>query len=402
MQIMYFAFRNLFRNLRRTLAIVITIAVGSGALFCFDGFIQGVQKDFRENTIRSHSGNGEFHTKGYLDSAYEDPWKEWISNYDDVADFLYEQPGVEYIFPRVSINGMLVHHKKSISGAGQGIDADEEAEFFQSLEIVDGEPLTDQANGILLGKGLAKAIDAHPGEEIRFYTKSIHGKIRSRYFQVAGVFETGNADFDNRVFRIQIGAAQSLLGTSRIESISIGLNDHKNWDAVSASLTAQFPFLESASFAEINKIWYQHSMDWLDAQYHIIQIIILTIVLLGIFNTISTSILERKEEIGNLRANGESVFDVMRLVLYEGLFLGTIGGFVGLASAYLVASFILHQGILMPPGPGQTKQFFIAFVFTEKMAVTALSLSIISTLIASFFAGIKVCRMSIAKQLRSF
>ena len=68
---------------------------------------------------------------------------------------------------------------------------------------------------------------------------------------------------------------------------------------------SKFPKLE-ASFSELDKVYYQNSVDWLDTQFYVVQLIILSIVLLGIL--ISTSILERKQEIGNLRAT----WDVMQ------------------------------------------------------------------------------------------
>ena len=402
MQLIAFAFRNLFRNLRRTLTITCTIALGAGALFCFDGFIQGIQEDFKENTIRAHSGNGQFHIAGYRDTAHSDPSAHWIGNYRELHHFLEEQQGVDHIFPRVSIQGMLTHGKQSVAGRGQGIDAEEESSFFTGLDIVEGHPLTDESNGILLGTGLAKAIGVSTGDSLRLYTKSLSGKIRKKDLYVVGLFETGNADFDNHVFRMQLLTAQSLLGTNLVESVAVGLSDHIYWDELSANLETTFPYVEGSSFAELNKIWYQHSMDWLDAQYQIVQIIILSIVLPGIVNTISTSILERKQELGNLRDNGESVWDVMRLVCYEGVFLGFFGGILGLLLAYLAAKGMLYQGVLMPPGPGQTKQCLIKFLFYPSMAFQALLLSMSSALLASLLASIKICRMSIAEQLRSF
>ncbi|MES2122999.1 MAG: FtsX-like permease family protein, partial [Chlamydiota bacterium] len=114
------------------------------------------------------------------------------------------------------------------------------------------------------------------------------------------------------------------------------------------------------------------------------------------------SILERKQEIGNLRANGESKSDVMKLILCEGAFLGVLGSLFGLALTYFVATVIFEQGILMPPGPGSTRQFFISFQFTVPMAAYTLALSIVSAIIASYLAGLKVTRMPIAQALRSY
>ena len=396
------AFRNLFRNLRRTIAILLTVGLGAGALFSFQGFINGVLTDYKETTIHSHHGNGQVNTKGYRKTVYEEPSKYWVENYADLEYFLSQKEEVEHVFPRVSIGGMLVHNKISITGQGQGIIAKREAEFFDGLNIDEGEALVAQSNGILLGRGLANALDAHPGDLIKFYTKDVKGKTRQATFEVTGVFYTGSVDFDGRVFRIPLDKAQELLRTDKVESVSIGLSDHEYWQSVAASVEQAYPQLEATSFAELNKVYYQHSVDWLKAQFHVVQIIILSIVLLGIFNTISASVLERKQEIGNLRANGESKWDVMKQIVSEGIFLGVIGSILGLGLTYIIAKGFLHNGILMPPGPGSTKQFFIKFQFNGMMIVSTVVLSIISVVVASILSGMKVVRMPIAKALRAY
>lgn len=395
------AFRNLFRNFRRTIAILCTVALGAGALFCFQGFIQGVLIDYKQSTIHSYYGNGQIHTQGYRDTVYEDSWKHWIDNEYQVGDFLMQQEGVKYVFPRISLGGMLMHDNASIPAQGQGIWAEQEAKFFDKLNIDEGQMLESHKEGVMLGKGLAKALHANVGDKVTLYTKDLRGKIRKNKFQVVGIFHTGQASFDNRTFHIQLEDAQKLLRTNLVESIAIGLDDHQHWDNLAANIEKKFPKLEAASFAELNKIYYQHSVDWLKSQFAVVQVIILSIVLLGIFNTISASILERKQEIGNLRANGESALDVLKLVLCEGLLLGFIGTILGIAIAYAGAKGLLHKKVLIPPGPGFTSQSFLSFYFTGKMIITTFALNGISSIIASLLAGMKVVRMPIAKALRS-
>jgi putative ABC transport system permease protein len=171
---------------------------------------------------------------------------------------------------------------------------------------------------------------------------------------------------------------------------------------VARNLSEKFPELEASSFAELDKVYYQNSVDWLQTQFYVVQLIILSIVLLGIFNTISTSILERKQEIGNLRANGESAWDVMKLILCEGALLGLVGSLIGIGLTLLIAKGVLHKQVLMPPGPGSTRQFFLTFYFTTNMAIESIALSTLSALAASFLAGLKVARLPIAKALRSY
>lgn len=401
MMLLRLAFRNLFRNVRRTIAVLMTIGLGAGALFCFQGFIHGVLSDYKDSTIHSRYGNGQINTKGYRDMVHKEPWTQWVGNGEELERFLLQQKGVDYVFPRLSLNAMLVKGKTSMSGHGLGIRAEKEAEFFNNLRIEDGVSLSNQENGIMLGKGLAKSLNVNPGDQVSIYTKAINGRIKKSKLTVTGIFSTGNMEFDNRVFRVQLEKAQDLLATKAVETLSLGLRDHENWDLVAKSIESAFPQLEATSFDELDKVYYQNSVDWLKAQFHVVQAIILSIVLLGIFNTISASILERKQEIGNLRANGESRFDIIKLILAEAAFLGALGSMLGLAFTYVISKGFFENGILMPPGPGSTRAFYLIFSFTWTMAISTMAMSVISAIIASFLAGLKVAKMPIAKALRS-
>jgi len=399
---LYLPFRNLFRNVRRTLAILLTIAMGAGALFSFDGFIRGVLEQYREDTIRAQYGYGQVNTKGYRDRVYENPTRYWIRNGTEVEDFLLSLDGVEQVFPRVSFSALIKKGNITVSGYGQGVDAEREANFFTSLNIEEGQLLTTEQNGILLCRGLANSLDVHPGDTVKVVATSTSGLLNDARFVVTGIFHTGTAEFDNRVFRIQLRPAQRLVKTNRVELISLELRDLSDWTSVAQAVEQRFPNLEATSFAVLDKIFYQHSVDWLKAQFSVVQIIILAIVLLGIFNTVSTSVLERKQEIGNLRANGESVFSIMRLFLIESAFLAIIGSVIGIALSAIALTIFADQGILMPPGPGMTRQFLVSFTFVWPMVFYTMALSTVAALLASFFAGFKVAKMAIAKALRSY
>ena len=399
---LYLPFRNLFRNLRRTLAILLTIAMGAGALFSFDGFIRGVLEEYREDTIHAQYGYGQVNTKGYRDKVYENPTRYWIRNGSEVEEFMMGLDGVEQVFPRASFSALIKKGNTTVSGHGQGVDGKRESEFFTSLNVEEGKLLTNEQNGILLGRGLANSLDVHPGDTVKVVATSTSGLLNDARFVVTGIFHTGSFEFDSRVFRIQLRPAQRLVKTNRVESISMELRDLSDWDRVSKAIEQRFPDLEATSFAVLDKIFYQHSVDWLKAQFSVVQIIILAIVLLGIFNTVSTSVLERKQEIGNLRANGESVFSIMRLFLIESAFLAIIGSVIGIGLSAAVLSLFIDKGILMPPGPGMTRQFLVSFSFAWPMVFYTMTLSTIAALIASFFAGFKVAKMAVAKALRSF
>ena len=396
------AFRNLFRNFRRTIAALCTIAVGAGALFSFDGFISGVLNEYRETTIHAHYGFGQIHTDGYRDRAFEDPTTHWIRNGGQLEEFLWSLDGVENVFPRVSFSALLKNENTTVSGLGQGIVGEREEAFFSSLNIEEGEALVNQPRGILLGRGLANALQVHPGDTVQVMATSTSGYISKDKFVVTGIFHTGSVDFDSRIFRIQLGEAKRLLKTPNTELISLALTNLSDWDRIAQAVEAEFPELQATPFDTLDEVYYKHSVDWLNAQFRVVQVIILGIVLLGIFNTISTSILERKQEIGNLRANGESISQILTLIVTEGALLGILGSCLGMALSAILLLLFVDKGLLMPPGPGMTRQFVVTFYFSWPMIGTTLLLSSSAALLASILAGIRVAKMSIAKSLRSY
>ena len=400
--LIFLAFRNLFRNFRRTLAILCTVALGSGALFSFDGFINGILHEYRDSTIHSHYGFGQIHTRGYRETVFEDPVKHWIPNGQELEQFLYNLEGIELAVPRANFSALLKHGGITVSGSGQGIIAEREADFFYGLSVEEGEALRDQPNGIFLGRGLADALKLHPGDTVSVMATSTKGVIKTAKFTVTGIFRTGSLDFDSRVFRVQLKDAQYLLKNAKVELVSLALTSLSDWEKVATAIETAFPGLEATPFDVLDKVYYSNSIAWLKAQFLVVQAIILSIVLLGIFNTISASILERKQEIGNLRANGESTFQVMQLIIAEGSLLAVIGSLLGMAGAYGFLYILVSNGLTMPPGPGMTRPFVVSFTFEWHMVLYTMTLSVVSAIIASFMAGIRVARMSIAKSLRSY
>ncbi|MCQ8179759.1 ABC transporter permease [Methylomonas sp. SURF-1] len=395
------ATRNLFRNPRRTLAVLLTIAMGTGSLFIFHGFNNGIMNQYRDNCIHARYGHGQINTRGYRDQVFAKPWEHWIADWAPLAERLRTITGVELLFPRLEFSALLTNGTVTISGHGQAIDGEAESGFFNTLNIVEGQTLGAQVDGILLGKGLASGLDAHPGKVLTVMVQDINGQLQQANLTVTGIFHTGSKEFDDVMFRVPLRHGQKLLKTNRIETLALGLSSLDDWPAVANLVNEEFVDLEAVPFAKLDEVYYQHSVDWLAAQFGVIHLIILGIVILGIFNTVSTSVLERKQEIGNLRANGESKSDIMLLLVWEGITLGVLGAGLGLIVALGLDFFLLREGILMPPAPGLTRQFRVLIEFQPSMALITFGLGSSSALLATMLASARVVRASIGDALRS-
>lgn len=399
--ILKLAVRNLGRQPRRTAAVLLTVGVGSASLFFFQGFNAGIMNQYRDNSIHARYGHGQLHTAGYRDTVFEKPWEHWIENPAELKPRLLGIPHVLQVFPRVEFFALLSNGEITVSGRGTGIDAAEEARFFQTLNVEEGKMLESEPDGILLGKGLATALQLKPGDRVTVLGNTVSGSLNGVDLVVTGIFHTGSKEFDDVAFRIPLAQAQVLLDTPKVESIALGLDTHESWGSVSAAVQSEFPGLSATEFAVLDKIYYQHSVDWLKSQFGVIRMIILLIVVLGIFNIVATAILERKSEIGNLRANGDSKSGILMLLVSEGTLLGILGSAAGILSAWAINSTLLARGILMPPAPGLTRQFFVRMELDWRMAVATFVLGSACCLIASLAAGLRVVRMPIGEALRS-
>jgi len=396
------ALRNLLRNTRRTMALILTVAVGTGSLFLFHGFNNGIMNQYRDNTVHARFGHGQIQTKGYGDRVYERPWEHWIEHPERLRQELLDIPGVRQVFPRVEFPALLSSGRITVSGKGQGVDGREESRFFNTLNFVAGKNLSDEPTGMVLGVGIARGLGVGVGDAVTVVARSARGGMNQAVLKVTGIFHTGLKEFDETVFRIPLSVATSLLETDRVESIALGLASVDDFGAVANFVRNHHPELEAVPFAVLDQVYYQHSVDWLNAQFGVIQIIIVAIIVLGIFNTVSTGILERKQEIGTLRANGESRFEVLRLLGVEGLALGVLGAALGIVLVLVLNATALANGILMPPAPGITRQFLVMIELTPLMAAKTATLGICTALLGTLIAGLRVTRMGIAEALRAF
>lgn len=395
------AIRNLWRNTRKTLAIGLTLIFGCGALFIYHGFNTGIMNQYRDNTIHARYGHGQINTFGYRDQVFEKPWEHWIDNYSEIEKWLKGTGEVAYVFPRLSFFALLTNGEINVAGRGEGVEAAVESQFFNRMNIVEGDYLKSEVDGALLGSGLAKSLGVKVGDRVTVLANTVYGSLNGMDFNVVGIFNTGVKEFDDTLFRIQLSEAKRLLDSDKVESIAIGLKDDYGWKRTFSSFEKQFPEHQAIPFEVLDKHMYQNAVNFLQAQFETIRLIILVIVIMGIFNTVSTAILERKHEIGTLRANGDSAASVMVLLLSEGIILGILGSVIGLILSYLLCTFFLSKGILMPASPGITRQFRVIIELQFSYGLVTVALGVGASCLGVLLSGLKVARTPISELLRA-
>lgn len=393
------SWRNLFRNPRRTLASLITVALGAAGLLIYQGFNTGIMNQYRENTIRGYYGYGQVFTNGYYGKITEKPWENWIENWNVWDQKIREQSQVVQTFPRLSFYAFLVKGGINLGGRGEGVLYERENQFFNQMNFISGKHL-ESDNDIILGKGLADSLGAKVGDTLTILTQTINGQLNGADLNVSGVFHMGIKAIDDQYFRIGLKQAQTLIDTDKVESFSLQTSGVESWPQVVSDLKKMAPHLEAIPFEVLDKVYYQNSVDFLAAQFAFIRMIIILIVALGIFNTIAVGLLERSGEVGALRANGESRSRLFKILLLESMWVGILGGVLGMVLA-LIMNLMLSGGIPMPPGPGITRQYLIYLEIQPVHFLQALILPTLATLVSSLFPIRKLLSKSIPDLLRT-
>ncbi len=294
---------------------------------------------------------------------------------------------------------MLVHGEASVVGQGVGIDVPAEARFFDKLNLIAGDEGADRLDGLVIGRGLAEGLGGKVGDQVALYARDTQGTSTSTVVTVAGIFHSGQNEFDNRAFRLPLVLAQRLLGTDRVETMQVALGRFEEWPAFARAAEAALPSLEAMPFDALDVVYYKHGVEWLDAQFGFIRAIVLLIVFLGTFNIITMTVLERTAELGALRANGDSRADIALGQVLEAAALGLVGGAAGILVGWASATFLLRNGIPMPPAPGITRSFRIFIELRPGHALEVIALCISTSVVGCLLPVWRAVRMPIAQAL---
>jgi len=196
---------------------------------------------------------------------------------------------------------------------------------------------------------------------------------------------------------------EDLLLDRRTEQIVLLLDRTENVPAVRADLEAAFRTeglgLETKSWDEL-ALFHNQVVGLFNRELDVIKLIIGTIVVLGIGNTIGMSVLERHVELATLRALGLRSRAIGLLLFTEALLTGLIGGLLGVAIGIVIARAVTSLGIPFPSPPGSTRPFLGGVDIVPRIVLFAFVLSVAASLAASILPTWRVMRRSIAETLR--
>ncbi len=398
----FVGFRNVIRQRRRTLFNLTAIAFGLAALTLAGGFTEWIFWATREAVIESGFGHIQVVRRGFFDSGLADPFRFLLREDAQELQIVEQAPGLKRVAPKLSFTGLISHVDSTIPFTGEGVDPDAERNFGTVSIITEGTGLSEKKpNGIILGRGLASSLGVKVGDGVVLLATTRAGGLNGADARVLGLFFTASKAYDDSALRAPLAFAQRLVGVSGVHRWVVVLRDTAETDRAVGVLRTKLagsdlevvPWYDAADF-------YKKTVALLSQQLMVINLIVAIIIVLTISNSLTMSVMERTGEIGTCLAVGVTRTKTMRRFIAEGMAIGLLGGLLGVATGIGLAIGISAKGIPMPPPPGGSEGYVARIIVTWRVALEALALGVVTTLLASLFPAWKASRLTIVDALR--
>lgn len=224
------AWLNLLRNGRRSLLSVLIIAIAVFALTSAGGYGLYTYESLRESTARD-TGHLTLSTPGYFEQDEDMPLSNGLDNVQALTKSIIGDSDVRGVQPRVYFSGLVSNGSKSTIFMGTGVN---EREFDMKgpfLDVRSGQTLSDvksprydsQEPQVMLGTDLARNLKVAVGDWVTLLATTSDGALNAFDFKVQGIYSTGVPELDKRQLYVHITAAQELLASDKVSTLSVFL-----------------------------------------------------------------------------------------------------------------------------------------------------------------------------------
>jgi ABC-type lipoprotein release transport system permease subunit len=399
------AWKNIWRNKKRSLIILVAITLGLWAGLFSVAIMIGSWDTTVNSTIDRNLSHIQIHTEEFKDESLI---SFFIPRGNKIAEEIIGLKEVNDVSARVLIEGMVSSPSSSRGVNIIGIDPDREKNVTTIANyMVDGEYFSGiKRNPILVGKKLADKLGLRLHSKIVLSFQSVDTTLTYAAFRIVGIFKTESSPFDESHIFVRKSDLYKIMNSQPIiNEIAIRLNSSESLDTTYALLRENYSSLFVESWKDLAPEL-EMTYEFLIVEMEIFLAIILAALLFGITNTMLMSVLDRVREFGVLIAVGMKRIRVFSLIMIETIILSLFGGFIGMAFGTLTIWYFSDKGIdlsLFSEGLNAWGMPTILYPILPLYFYGVLTTMIIITgILAAIYPSIKTIKLHPADAIRTY
>ena len=399
------AWRNVWRNRRRSWIIICAVVIGLVGMLFSLAFMEGMMRQTLINALGTRIAHLEIHKKGFENNKII---SLNIKNPKEVIQAVAEEPGVVAYSPRVVSSGLISSSESSSGITIIGIDPQKEPGVTTIKELViQGDYLDHEgAYQVLIGQGLAAKLKVGLGEKIVLMAQDLTGDIGSGAYRVKGIFKTASPDFDKYMVYLNLKDSQKLLSLgNRISEVAILSDTPRNPQALQRALLTKLDSqeYEVLTWKEIIPIMVSQ-IEFFDEMIYVFFLVICIAMGFGIINTLLMAIMERIREFGIMMSLGVRPQKIFRLVVTESFLLCLSGLVLGNLLSYFLVFYVGKKGLNLSIFSKSLETFGVGHFIYPHLTTSMVLIGAITVLamgvLASLYPGYKASRLRPVEALR--
>ena len=340
--------KNLSRQKRRNIITILVIGFAFFGYLFVESLMDGML-DMSVNNIRNfETGDIQITNPEYWTKRDDLSLKHLIEWDEDLENFLIQTKGVAGVSPELRFSANLNNGIDEMGIIGLGIVPEKYNQVFETQDyFISGSMSAFDKNQAVIGKKLAELMDLKMNDYIILLVRTKEDTFNTIDLEIGGIVNTPNPMVNNSTVFVSLNLAQERLNSGngitmlslrtssdRIESVIQPIN--KEFREENLTLQA-YSWRESAqdmiTYSKVEKQAVAAMMS-----------VVLLIGIIGIINNIVLSSLERKSEIGMMKALGMREWEIVFVFMVESAGIGILGGLAGCLMGLIGVSYLVNRG----------------------------------------------------------
>jgi ABC-type lipoprotein release transport system permease subunit len=401
------AWRNLWRNRRRTALALTAIGLSVALVLIYDGVLRWESDSLVETITGPMLGHVQVHAQGWRRTRDMDKTLRRVS---ETVAVLRRDGEIADASPRIYAPALAAVGEEGFAVIVMGVDSVVESGPSRLLAKLDASSLG--GSRVVMGRQLAEQMGVQAGAEIALVGQGVDGSLANELYHVSALIDTP-VDYVNRQAVIMtLKQAQELFAMSdEAHEIVIYARDPEQAAAIAGRWNGS---------REIGGV---EALDWktlapsmvdlinlVEVAWVFVLVLVLVAAAAGVANTMLMATFERTHEFGMLLALGASPARIVGMILLESLALAITGVVFGSALGGALVAWAHHTGInyarLTGVGPSQLSVMGVVWSLTIYPRLAWVDVArvmvavVVTSILASAWPAVRAARLQPVRALR--